>query len=160
MKQKMILSLLALSIDMLQAGAQKEQNLVVKAGEAKELSLSENLNVVLLQASATDTAFTMNKATGEELKVKLSGNKLQIEARRHLPKGTTVYVMVKNLDKLTVGYNTKVRTSGVLQASNLHVYIDGRAVPYLLTTGNVKRSFDVNINVAEEANDMIKKGTK
>lgn len=159
-----MLSVLGLAMGMLQAQAQTEQPLVIKAGEAKELSLAENMNVVLIQAGATDTAFTINKTTSRELKVALSGDKLQIEGKNNLPKNTIVYVIVRDLKKLTVGYNTKVRTSGVLQATSLQVYVDGLASAHLRTTGKVKPfalgNFDVNVNIVEGPAGLIAKKSK
>jgi hypothetical protein len=137
MKQK-IFALLAAGTMAFTAQAQTEKALLVGAGEAKEISLSDNLKVVLVQANPDDQQFFIAKDAAQKLRLVFSGNSLHIDANETLSEGTTVYLQVGDLQSLRVGENTLVTTRGVLNTPFLNLYINDGSRASLKVSGKVK----------------------
>ena len=137
MKQK-IFALLAAGIMAFTAQAQNEKALLIGAGDAKDISLSDNLKVVLVQANPDEQQLFVAKDSAQKLRVVFSGNSLHIDANETLEEGTTVYLQVSDLQSLRVGENTFVTTRGVLNSPFLNLYINDGSRASLKVIGKVK----------------------
>ena len=137
MKQK-IFALLAAGITAFTAQAQNEKALLIGAGDAKDISLSDNLKVVLVQANPDEQQLFVAKDAAQKLRVVFSGNSLHIDANETLEEGTTVYLQVSDLQSLRVGENTFVTTRGVLNSPFLNLYINDGSRASLKVIGKVK----------------------
>lgn len=137
MKQK-IFALLAAGIMAFTAQAQNEKALLIGAGDAKDISLSDNLKVVLVQANPDEQQLFVAKDAAQKLRVVFSGNSLHIDANETLEEGTTVYLQVSDLQSLRVGENTFVTTRGVLNSPFLNLYINDGSRASLKVIGKVK----------------------
>ena len=137
MKQK-IFPLMAAGIMAFTAQPQNEKALLIGAGDAKDISLSDNLKVVLVQANPDEQQLFVAKDAAQKLRVVFSGNSLHIDANETLEEGTTVYLQVSDLQSLRVGENTFVTTRGVLNSPFLNLYINDGSRASLKVIGKVK----------------------
>ena len=137
MKQK-IFALLAAGIMAFTAQAQNEKALLIGAGEVKDISISDNLKVVLVQANPDEQQLFVAKDAAQKLRVVFSGNSLHIDSNGSLEEGTTVYLQVSDLQSLRVGENSLVTTRGVLNTPFLNLYINDGSRASLKVTGKVK----------------------
>lgn len=139
MKQKFILSFVAIVFGVLFASAQDDEKLVVNAGSAEHIRIAANMNVVLMQAKEADKSMSMDIDAFEKLNLQLSKNALTIssanESRREKP---TVFLYVNNLKTLTVEANSTVNTAGILNARQVDVFVEGSTRVHLKTNGEVK----------------------
>ena len=137
MKQK-IFALLAAGITAFTAQAQNEKALLIGAGEVKDISISDNLKVVLVQANPDEQQLFVAKDAAQKLRVVFSGNSLHIDSNGSLEEGTTVYLQVSDLQSLRVGENSLVTTRGVLNTPFLNLYINDGSRASLKVNGKVK----------------------
>ena len=160
--KKMTFFLFAALLGLKQANAQNRDTLIISAGAAKNISLAENMNVVLVQTGAQENPFSINEKTARMLSITLSDGLLQIEPQGSLPKQTTVYVLVRELDRLSVGFKTQVRTIGILKTKGLDVFVDGQATAHLRTSGKIKAHAmgDYDISVVEQPTDLLARNTR
>ena len=54
MKQKFILSIMAIAFSVLSVSAQNEETLVVNAGNTEHITIANDMNIVLMPASEAD----------------------------------------------------------------------------------------------------------
>ena len=120
------------------ANAQTPERLFINAGQATRLDIAENMNVVLVQATASDSTMTIGKDASRKLRVGLSGEELTVAPAQHLSKNTVVYIAVRNLQKLTLGEATRVESEGTLSLNKLDMYLHDDCLVKLRTNGNVK----------------------
>lgn len=135
MKIKILMTAFALAGSLIGANAQQEEALVISAGNVKDISIADNLNVVLIPAA--EKAVTIQNDAFKKLKVTLTGNSLQIEGQKTLGSDSQVFVLVNELSKLTVGRNVVVNTRGVLNSDKIDVFISNGSTAHLKTTGKV-----------------------
>ena len=117
-------------------------------GEAKRISLGDNLNVMLLTGETTAPNFNVQKLAEEKLDVRLSGNALSIEAKsRSMP--DTIYLTVHSLELLSLGENTIVHVQGLVTTRQLTLFVDHNSKAYVRTIGTIKAHSmcDEDINV-------------
>ncbi len=139
MKQKFILSFMAIALGILSALGQPGEILVVNAGNAEHITIAKDMDVVLVSGAEADGSISMDARASAQLNLKLSGHSLTIEETGDAKnEKLTVYLYVNNLKKITVENNTEVRTIGYLDAPKLEVFIDGEARLHLKTNGTVK----------------------
>lgn len=163
MKQKLILSLLAIIFTVLSASAENPERLIINAGNIEHLDIQNDIDVVLLQAANDECAVILNQNTSGKLNLRLSNKKLVIGAQRSHSKKEklTVYVYVNNLKRITVEGDSQVKTIGSLNTGKLDVFVDGDSQVHLRTSGVIK-AHSLNgsvINVKYLAgNQVVKRG--
>jgi hypothetical protein len=135
MKQKFLATILA-GMVALSAGAQKTDDLLVNAGNFKNISIAENMNVVLITAAEPTANFTVSQAAAQQLNITLSGETLKLDAKRYSKK-STVYVTVAGLQVLSLGENSVVRVDGILTTPELQLFVDSNTKAYLKTRGKI-----------------------
>lgn len=139
MKQKFILSMMAIAFSVLSVSAQNEEKLVVNAGNTENITIANDMNIVLMPASETDRSISMDANAAEKLNMRVSNNSMTIsQVKQSFSKEKlTVYLYVNNLKTITVEENTHVKTIGVLQTPKLDVFVDGKATVHLKTNGAI-----------------------
>lgn len=146
--KKVLLLLVAAVFTLLSANAQTGNDLVISAGETKEITLGENMKVVLIVTDSPAQDVNLSKEVLEKLDVRFSENELQINARKDL-ENVTVYVVVNSLKQVTLGYNTSITNQGFLRPGKLEVFVHPGASAVLRTIGKIEAyslgDFDVTI---------------
>jgi hypothetical protein len=137
MRRRIFLSVIAAGFFLLRGNAQQQDNLFVTAGQFQNISIADNLKVVLMQAPYNETSVKVGQEASSKLKLTLTDGNLLIAAQRNLSANTVVYILVKELHKLTVGENVLINTNGILNTDRLDVYIYGDSKAFLKTTGRV-----------------------
>lgn len=135
--KKIFFPLLAFMLYLAPANAQEESNLVVSAGPVKHLSFGNKMKVILIKASPDQTAVSFNKEAFEKLDVHVNNNSLHIDPR-HVSKNDVVYVMVHDLQSITLGPNTAISNEGLGLNGNIDLYVSDGASARLKTSGEVK----------------------
>ena len=134
--KKIIITLMT-ALPLLSAGAQeKAEVIVVSAGQFRNIVLADEMDVVLMQASAQHPMY-VTKEVSDKLKLQMNGEALHIEAAKVAGK-FTVFLLVHDLKELTLGGHTSVQTRGVLNTGQLQVFLQDGATASLKTTGKVK----------------------
>jgi Putative auto-transporter adhesin, head GIN domain len=140
MKQKFILSIMAIAFSVLSVTAQSQEALVVNAGNTENITIATDMNVVLMPASEADRSISMDAKAAEKLNLRIANNSMTISpVKQSMSKDKfTVHIYVNNLKTLTVEDNSNVKTIGVLDTPKLDVFVDGKAVAHLKTNGDIK----------------------
>lgn len=140
MKQKFILSIMAIAFSVLSVSAQHQETLVVNAGNTENITIATDMNVVLMPASEADRSISMDANAAEKLNLRISNNSMTIsQVMQSLSKEKlTIHLYVNNLKTLTVENNSNVKTIGVLDTPKLDVFVDGKAIVHLKTNGAIK----------------------
>lgn len=140
MKQKFILSLMAIAFGVLSTSAQGTEQIVVNAGNAEHINIANDMDVVLLPGQHTDQSISLNPEATKTLSLKLSDNSLAISPLKQISRKERikVYLYVNNLKTISVESNSLVKTIGVLDAPKLEVFVDSNAKVHLKTNGDVK----------------------
>ncbi len=139
MKQKFILSILAVAFGVLSASANPEEKLAVNAGNTENITISSDMNVVLIPLHGNNEMISLEPKASGKLNMRVSGNKLNLSLARSISgkEKTTVYVYVSNLKTITVESNSQVKTLGVLNAPRINVYVDGNSTVHLRSNGQI-----------------------
>ena len=129
MKQKFILSIMAIAFSVLSVTAHSQETLVVNAGNTENITIATDMNVVLMPASEADRSISMDANAAEKLNLRIANNSMTIsQVMQSLSKEKlTVHLYVNNLKTLTVENNSNVKTIGVLDTPKLDVFVDGKA---------------------------------
>ena len=138
MKQKIFLSVLAAGLFILSANAQHEKALVVNAGQFKNITIADDMKVVLTQAPPTAANVSIDKEASDKLMLTLSDGSLHIMATKRMSSDYIVYVMVNDLQKLTLGENIDLHTNGILNTGKLDVFIHAGSKAHLKTNGKIE----------------------
>ena len=140
MKQKFILSMMAIAFSVLSVTAHSQETLVVNAGNTENITIGTDMNVVLMPASEADRSISMDANAAEKLNLRIANNSMTISpVKQSMSKEKlTVHLYVNNLKTLTVEDNSNVKTIGVLDTPKLDVFVDGKAVAHLKTNGDIK----------------------
>lgn len=148
MKQKILMLLLAAVTFTISVTAQKADSITINAGDFKNISIAEDMDVVLLTGTAATSDFSVSKEAAGNLEVTFSGEKLKLEQKRRSTKAT-VYLTVCHLQQLTLGENTVVHVNGLVTSPELRLFIDTNAKVYIRTTGTIKAhaTGDTAVNV-------------
>ena len=145
---KKVLLLVAAAFTLAAANAQTENDLVISAGDAKEIVLGDDMNVVLVSAAPGQENISLGKATLQKMDVKFYDRTLEIVPRKDL-RSETVYVIVNDVKEVILGENTSLRSADILQSSSLDIYIYQGATARIKTTGKIDAyslgDFDVNV---------------
>lgn len=140
MKQKFILSFLAIAFGVLSVSAQSEEQIVVNAGNAEHVNIANDMDVVLLPGEHTDQSISLNPEASKSLSLRLSNNYLTISPLKQISgkERLKVFLYVNNLKTISVEGNSMVKTIGVLNSPKVEVFVDGDATVHLKTNGDVK----------------------
>jgi hypothetical protein len=118
--------------------AQEDNRLVISAGQLKSISLGDNMNVVLISATSSGNELKGMMDVFEKLNVAFHNGSMHVAPGRRFSADEKVYVIVNDLESLTIGQNTKVSTEGFLYSRMLKVYVQDGSLATLRTTGDVK----------------------
>jgi Putative auto-transporter adhesin, head GIN domain len=140
MKQKFILSLMAIAFGLMSVAAQETEQIVVNAGNAEHIHIANDMDVVLLPGQHTDQSISLNAEATKSISLRLSDNSLSISPLKQISKKERikVYLYVNNLKTISVESNSLVKTIGVLDSSKLEVFVDSDSRVHLKTKGDVK----------------------
>lgn len=137
MKRKFLIAVIGL-LGTFAAGAQTDKDMVIQAGSAKNIFLASDLHVVLRPAAATQTTLWVNEEASQNLRIQWSGASMRVEPIGSSVKEATVYLVVTDLQNLTLGQNVLVETQGILNAPHIHVFADADSKAFLKTRGRIK----------------------
>jgi hypothetical protein len=137
MKHK-LLSLLAVAGSLASARAAEPEALIVAAGSIQNITVAENMNIILMQANPEEVSIKITKEASDKLRVSFADNAMRIEPQKKLSKETTVYVIVNGLSSLTVGEYTTVHTRGVLNSPLLDLFVEKGATAHVKAAGTIK----------------------
>ncbi len=151
MKQKFILLILAFVIAASTALAQSKETVAVNAGSFEHITISSNLDVVLLTSTENIQSITMDDGAAKKLGIQVSNNTMTI-SRTGIAgkKDFTIYLYVSKLKTLTVENDASVTNLGVLNAPDLELFVGGEARAHLKTNGTVNAHplSDSNIRIS------------
>ena len=135
---KQILSLIAAVLSVLSSFASEEQPLVVSAGQFRHIELGRDMKVTLISnAQLQNEIKASSVAVFEKLDIAVSGNNLRLELRRKLEPNERVYVVIGEIESLTLGENTVVDSENVLPGKQIRLSVDKGASARLKTSANV-----------------------
>ena len=135
---KQILSLIAAVLSVLSSFASEEQPLVVSAGQFRHIELGRDMKVTLISnAQLQNEIKASSVAVFEKLDIAVSGNNLRLELRRKLEPNERVYVVIGEIESLTLGENTVVDSENVLPGKQIKLSVDKGASARLKTSANV-----------------------
>ena len=156
MKQKFILSSLAIAFGVLSLSAQGEEQIVVNAGNAEHINIANDMDVVLLPGQHTDQSISLNAEATKNISLKLSDNSLSISPLKQIStkERVKVYLYVYNLKTIYVYSNSLVKTIGLLDTPKLQVFVYSDAKVHLKTTGRVKAK-DTLEKISLTSSEMI-----
>lgn len=161
MKQKFLLSLMAIAFGVLSVSAQGEEHVVVNAGNAEHIHIANDMDVVLLPGQHTDQSISLNAEATKIISLKLSDHSLSISPLKQMSRKerVKVYLYVNSLKKISVESNSLVKTIGVLDAPKIEVLVDSDSKVHLKTTGEVKANSlsDTEISVKYLSDTRIAK---
>jgi hypothetical protein len=161
MKQKFILSILAIAFGLLSASAQTEERLMVNAGNTEQINIANGMDVVLLPGTNVDQEISLNPEAVKSLKLNLSANSMTISPSKQPSRKERlkIFLYVNNLKSITVDGNSLVKTLGVLDAPKLEVFVDGDAIVHLKTNGDIHAQSlgDAEINVKYISDNRLAK---
>lgn len=135
--KKILLPLLAIMLQLAAANAQEKSKLVITAGSLKHLSLGDKMKIVLVKAGSEQTAVSFSKEVFEKLDVRFSKNSLHVESRS-ASNNDVVYIVVTDVESISLGQNTNVTNEGIWLSNNMELYVSDGATAKLKTTGQVK----------------------
>lgn len=145
--KKLFLSI-AVVFSLLSVNAQKEGDIIISAGGAKDITLGNNMKVVLVQAKQGENELKFSKDVTQKLDVVLSGGSLEIRNHRKA-KDEVVYLIVDNVAVITVGENTSLSSDEILIGGDMRLYMNTGASAKLKTTARVSAfslgDFDVRV---------------
>jgi len=159
MKQKFILSLMAIALGVLSAAAQGGDQIVVNAGNVAHVNIANDMDVVLLPGQHTDQSISLNAEATKSVSLRLSDNSLTISPLKQISRKEKikVYLYVNNLKTISVESNSLVKTIGVLDSPQLEVFVDSDSKVHLKTNGDVKANSlsDTEISVKYLSDNRI-----
>ena len=137
MKQKLIFSIVLLVFATLSVAAMPGERLVINAGNTEHVTISGNLDIILVPGY--EQSVLVNTAVSEKINLKFANNTLSI-APANFSRGEkiTVYVYVSKLKSLLIENDAAVRTVGVINSPYLDLMVGGEARVHLKTNGVVK----------------------
>ena len=137
MKHKLILSIVLMVFTTLSVAAMPGEKLVINAGNTGHITISGNLDIILVQGY--EQSVLVNAVVSEKISLKFSNNTLSI-SRSSFSSGETitVYVYVYALKTLQIENDATVRTVGVINSPTVDLMIGGEARVHLKTNGTVK----------------------
>ncbi len=150
MKQKFILSFFAAVIAASTSIAQAKETVAVNAGSFEHITISSDLDVVLLPSTGNMLSFTMDDAAAKKVGIQVSNNAMTIISTGVAgKKDFTIYLYVSELKSLVVENDASVRNLGVLNAPDLDLFVGGEARAHLKTNGRVNAQplSDSNIKI-------------
>lgn len=132
---KKFLTLLIAVAGFLSSNAQ-EPRLTVSAGQVKNITVGDNMKVVLVSSATAETEVKMDANVFEKINISVHNGSMYINPGKSLEK-ETIYVIVDDIKSLTVGQNAQVTTEGILYSKEIKVFVQEGSLAKLLTTGHV-----------------------
>jgi hypothetical protein len=135
---KKILTLVIAVLSVVSSFASAEQPLVVSAGQFRHIELGSNMKVTLISSSELQNEIkTGSIAVYEKLDIAVSGNNLRLELRQKLEPGEVIYVVVGEIESLTLGENTIVDSENTLPGKRISISVEKGASARLKTSAKV-----------------------
>lgn len=136
---KKIFLLVTAALSALFSSASEDHPLTVSAGQFRHIELGSDMKVVLVSASELQNEIkTGSAATYEKLNISVSGDHLRLELRQSLRENERVYLVVEDLQSLTVGENTSVETENYLTGKEIKINVEQGARIRIKTYATVK----------------------
>ena len=150
MMQKLVLSIIAMTLAIFSVTAMPGERHVINAGNTEHIIISGDLNIILIAGPGTDQSMLVGSSVTDKLSLKFSQNTLAIApANFGSSRNITVYVYVNVLRSLVIENDATVRTVGVINSPKLELMIGGEGKVHLKTNGVVNPTaiFDAEIKV-------------
>lgn len=135
---KKILLFITAVVVALSTFANDETPLVVSAGGVKNIELGSNMNVTFINAASLKTWTNANPVdVFEKLNIAVSNGNMRLELRTRTNKNERVYIVVDDIQSLTIGENTFVETEDFLPGKKIKIFIADQSYVRLLTNATV-----------------------
>ncbi len=135
---KKILLFITAVVITLSSFANDETPLVVSAGHVKNIELGSNMKVTLINAASLKTVTNASPVdVFEKLNIEFSNGNMRLELRTKTDRNQRVYIVVDDLQSLTIGENTFVETEDFLPAKKMKIIIGDQSYVRLLTNATV-----------------------
>jgi hypothetical protein len=136
---KKIFLFMAAALSTVFSFASGDHPLTVSAGQFKNIQLGSDMNVVIVSAKQLQNEITTGSvAVYEKLNIAVVGNQLRLELRQKLDKNEKIYIVVEEVQSLTVGDNTTVVSENALPGKKIVLSVGQGAVARLKTNATVK----------------------
>jgi Putative auto-transporter adhesin, head GIN domain len=156
--KKVLLLLIVLAAGIFSVNAQDEGRLVISAGQLKKIAFGEGMKVVLVSAESFNKEVKGDMQVFEKLNISVVDGTMRIQPNSKLAHNETVFVVVNQLQMLTLGQNTKVSTEGILRSSKgIDVYVQHGAIARLITTAKVNAYSADNYEILVERNPIAQR---
>ena len=116
----------------------QHKDLVISATSINELRIGGHMNVVLVPTTSAQSALAISDDVTDRFEVSIGSGVLNIQSRTFLAKPVTVYVLVKNVRRITLGEQTTLMTHGILQSGPIDLFLEQGAVAKLRTDANIR----------------------
>lgn len=134
--KKIAALMIAITAGVLSLNAQEPERLTISAGQLKNISFGDRMKVVLV-ANASQSEVKGDMDALEKLNISVFNGSMNINPGKGLGDNATVYVIVNDLQSLTLGQHTKVENEGILYSSRLKIFVQEGSIARLRTTGVV-----------------------
>jgi len=135
---KPILTLIIAVLSVFSSFANEEQPLVVSAGQFKHIEFGSDMKVTLVRKKQLQNEIkTGSVVVYEKLDIAVSGNSLRLQLRQKLEPNEKIYVVVGELESLTLGEDTIVDSENALPGKAIKINLDKGASARLKTSANV-----------------------
>lgn len=136
--KKVLFSIIAV-ISALFSFAGEELPLVVSAGHAKRIELGEDMKVILVRAGSLPVEKnTTSAAAFQKLFISADGSSVTVSLRKKLKANEVIYMVVENIESLTIGDNTVTETENYITGKELKILLGDRAYAFIRTTASVQ----------------------
>ena len=125
---------------------------IVAESGIKSITVSSNIDLLLLNAGAEDIKTEVPQSSVEKLNINYADGKLKISTRGYLPRDEriSVFVYVNELESLTVTGNAFARSKDILNAYKLKVNIEDEAKVAIRSRGKMRVNAPENYRRLEE----------
>ncbi|HYF31739.1 MAG TPA: DUF2807 domain-containing protein [Chitinophagaceae bacterium] len=135
--KKIVVLLIVLAAGIVSLNAQEPGRVTISAGQLKNISFGDHMKIVLMSAGSMQNEVKGDMNAFEKLNISVFNGSMNIHSGKDLSSNETVYVIVNDLETITVGQHTRVETEGFLRSDEIKVFVQDGSVVRLRTTGEV-----------------------
>lgn len=136
--KKILFSVIAV-ISALFSFAGEEQPIVVSAGHASRIELGDDMKVILVRAGSLPVEKnTTSTAAFQKLFISVDGGSVTVSLRKRLKANEVIYLVVENIENLTIGDNTVAETENYITGKELKIRLGDQAYAFIRTTASIK----------------------
>jgi len=105
------------------------QPIVLSESDFKRITITGNIDVVLVSVNAEDAGVKVTEPVADKLKIRVTNEELFIEPRERLTdkERLTVYILADKLETLSLRGNSFVTSRGIVSFPDLRVFLDSDA---------------------------------